>query len=850
MSWIQRLAASLRTRKLEENIEKELAFHLDMRVREKIADGAAPDDARREVLRRFGNVDRTKEACREESTLRWLSAFRQDLRYAARNLCKNPGFTAAAAACLAIGIGANTVVFSFVNAFLFQPIPAGVVRVGPASGRPISYLEFQDWQRLNHVFDRAFAYCPGESFTIGRGVDSEEVLGETIAGDYFQTLGVVPAIGRLLTPADESQPRAVIGHRLWRTRFHSDPAIAGKTIWIDQQPFMVVGVAPAAFHGMMAPWSTDVWATAALRRQRLSERNAGWLQAGAHLKRGVTPHQAAAAMRSLVAELDRRQINVQRNQPDPVTVERPGLASSPIWSVFLIISALLMAVVGIIYLIACANVAGLLIARGAARRREILIRLSLGVSRSRLIRQLLTESLLLGLLGAGAGTVVSFAAGDVLAKIFPQSISHGFQFQHSIDLHVLAWTLALAVASVLFAGLLPSLRASDQNLAAAGRTHTASGSRTPRLRQCLIVAQVAASVLVLATAGVFIRSFQKMLVIDPGFETAHLLTANPKLLEGKYSPTEVRDLYRHVKNALQDLPGVESVALTDVLPLADEHSDNVTQFGEVASAFVDPDYLRTMGIPLLRGRQAEPEDRYTVIVNQALADRWWPNQDPIGKSLRIGKIQWQVIGISANSKYWSLTESARPFVYHIASPLDRWPAALAVRTKGPAADFAARVSETIQRLNPDLSPLKVETAQQRLGMWLEPQRAAAVLLGTLGFAALALAVTGLYALLAQLLVQRTPEIAVRVALGASRQTVLALLLRQSATLVVAGTAVGVVASIMVARLLAAGIGAIGTLDAPTVLTIVALLTTVGSAATALPAYRALCIDPATALRSE
>jgi len=844
MSWIERLTASLRTRKLEQDLDKELAFHLDMRVREKIAAGATPEDAQRDVLRRFGNVTRTKEACREQSTFAWLAAVRQDLRYAARNLRKNPAFTAAAVACLAIGIGANTVVFSFVNAFLFQPIPAGVVRVGPASGTPISYPEYRDWKRGNSVFDGIFAYGPGEVFTVGRSLDTQQVLGETIMGDYFRTLGVVPTAGRLLTPDEELQPAAVISHQLWRNRFHSDPAIAGQTIWINRQPFTIVGVAPASFHGMMAPWSTEVWATATLRNDRTSDRRMGWLAVGAHLKTGVTPRQAAAVMNSLEAEIARQHPNLSRPSPDPIAVQPPGLSSSPVWSVFLVMSALLMAVVGIIYLIACVNVAGLLIARAAARRREILIRLSLGVSRARLIRQLLTESLLLGLLAAAAGTLVAFVAGNALGAIFPKSISHGFQFQHSIDRHVLAWTLALAVASVLFAGLLPSLRASDQNLAAAGRTHTASGGRTPRLRQFLIVAQVAASVLVLATAGVFIRSSQKTQALNPGFDAAHLLTVNLNLHDLRYSKAQTIDFYRQVKQAVSALPGVESAALADVFPLANRREHQVPGLGQVASATVDADYFRTMGIALLRGRQPRPTEGSTV-VNQTLARRLWPNRDGLGEFL-LGPVN----AVAANGKYWSLIESPRPFLYQVSAQFDQPSACLVIRTEGPAANFAAQVSQTFQSLNPNLPAITAETGHQRLEVWLEPQRAAALLLGTLGFAALGLAITGLYALLAQLLVQRTPEIAVRVALGASRSGVLSLLLRQSAILVVAGTALGMAASAAVARLLSAGIGAIGELDAPTLLAIVTLLTAVGAAATAIPAYRALRIDPASALRSE
>lgn len=853
MSWIRRLGWSLRGRKLEEDLDKEIEFHLEMRAREKISNGATPEEARRQVLRRFGSLTRTKEACRSESTFDGLAALRQDLRYAARNLCKNPGFAVAAAACLAMGIGANAAVFSFVNAFLFQPHPPRVVLVHRASGNPSSYAEVRDWQGLNGVFDEVFAYTPGERFTIGRGANSGHALGETVTANYFQTLGVVPATGRLLAPGDESRALAVLGYQFWRNHFSGDPAIAGKTIWINREAFTIAGVAPSRFHGMLAPWSTDVWAAPYLHRDALADRRMGWMIPAARLKIGVTARQAEAALNSLDAELARQYPDPQRRGRDPLTVvRRSGLSGSPVWSVFLAMAALLMIVAGIIFLIACANVAGLLIARAATRSREILIRLSLGASRARLVRQLLTESLLLGLLGAAAGIVMAFAAGDALAGLMPQSISGGFGFQHGIDGHVLAFTLALSLAAVLVSGLLPALRASDQNLAAAGRTQTAVGGRTPRLRQCLIVAQVAASVLVLATAGVFVRSFQKAQAVDPGFDAAHLLTVKLGLREMGYPPARAGEFYSQLRRRVADLPGVVSASLADVLPLGDQQVATIPGEGEAATAAVDPNYFRTMGIPLLRGREPQPEERNAVIVNTALARRLWPNQDPIGQSIRLGNASplLQVIALTATGKYWSLTEPARPFLYQISGHASGPILCLAIRTQGPPTALAASVSEEIQRLNPDLPAMRVQTEKERLRAWLEPQRAAALLLSILGMAALGLAITGLYALLAQLVAQRTPEIAVRVALGASRTAAIGMLLRRSALLVLAGTAAGIAASAAVARLLASLAGQVNPLDGITVAGVVVLLAIVGAAATLAPAYRAVSIDPVAALRAE
>ena len=852
MSWIKRLTSSLRARKMEEDLEKELEFHLEMRAREKTSSGATSEEARRQALHRFGSLARTREACRDQSTLAWPAALRQDLRYATRSMRKSPGFAAAAAACLAIGIGANAAVFSFVNAFLFQPLPPGVVLVQRSSGSPISYPELQAWQGLNRVFDEVFGYTPGERFTIGHGPDVEHALGETVTGAYFRTLGVFPAAGRMLGAGDELHPVAVIGYRFWRNHFLGDPAIAGKTIWIDSQAFTIAGVAPPGCQGMLAPWSTDVWATPYLHRDTLADRRTGWMMAAARLKTGVTARQAAAAMNSLDAELARRYPDPERRPRDPLTtLRRSGLSGSPVWGVFLAMSALLMTVAGIIFLIACANVAGLLIARAAARRREILIRLSVGASRSRLIRQLLTESLLLALLGAVAGIAMAFATGDALAGLMPRSISGGFHFQHGIDTHVLAFTLALSTASVVLSGLLPALRASDQNLATAGRTQTAVGGRTPRLRQWLIVAQVAASVLVLATAGVFVRSFQRAQAADPGFDAAHLLTADLDLRGMKYPPARLDWFYGELRSRVADLPGVVSVSFADVLPLGNTRVVAVPPEGEVATASVDSNYFRTMGIRLLRGREPEPDERNVAIVNAAFARRFWPNQDPINKSIHLGGDRaLEVVGLTATGKYWSLAEPARPFLYQISSQRAAPELCLAIRTHGPPAGLAAAIAEELHRLDPELSAMRVQTEQERLRAWLEPERAAAVLLSILGMAALGLAITGLYALLAQVVVQRTPEIAVRMALGASRAAVVGMLLLQSARLLFLGMAAGLASAGAVAHLLASLSGQVNPLDGITAIGVTALLAAVGAAATFVPAYRAAGIDPVSALRAE
>jgi len=840
VSWIKRLSASLRPHKLEHDLERELDFHLDMRVREKTAVGASPREARQEALGRFGNRNRVIEDCRDQAAFAWIGALRQDLRYAARNIARHPGFTAAAAACIAVGIGANTAIFSFVNAFLFQPIPKDVVMVQRGSGSTVSFPEFQDWRHSNRVFNAVAAYSPGDALTIGRGAGSTRALGETVAGDYFEALGIAPAAGRLLRAGDETEALAVVSHRLWR----SDPTIVGATLWINRQPFTVIGVAPPGFQGMLAPWSTSVWVTPFARREVLADRRAGAFLVFARLQAGITAMLAAAAMNTLDRELARLHPDPQRDPHDGLTVaRRGGLSGSPVWGVFLVMSALLMTVAGIIFLIACANVSGLLVARSLARRREMMIRLSLGAGRGRLARQLLTESTLLALLGGIAGMALAYSAGDSLAGLMPQSITGGFAFRHAIDIHVLAFAVALSAASVMVSAVLPAWRASDQCL---------SPMRKPRLRQFLLIAQVAGSVLVLATAALFIRTFQKTRAVDVGLDPAHVLTADLDLRQMRFSRTQAVDFRREVRSRVAALPGVTAVSLANVVPLGDTQVLNIPQMGQIATATVDHDYFRTVGLPLLRGRAPGAQDRNVAVVNEAFARRFWPDQESVGKSLvpASGKPALQVIGVTVTRHYWSLDEARRPFVYQIANDPGETRSVLIIRTEAPPRGILTAVATAIQSADPELPAMPVRTEDERISRWLEPQRSGAVLLGVLGFSALGLAIAGLFALLSQIVAQRSVEIALRVALGATRASIAAWLLRQCLVLMGVGAFVGLAIGAAVARLLAHNLGPIGSLDAVGLAGIFLVLATAGAAAALVPTWRATRVDPAVMLRSE
>jgi predicted permease len=863
LNWFKRLAASLREQRLEQRLDSELQFHLEMRTRENCAAGGTPEQARSDALRRFGSLTRTMEECRDMDTLTWIGTTKQDVRYAFRAIRNAPGFTAAAVLCLAVGIAANTTVFSFVNAFLLRPLPVRhpeqIVIIGRAGGEPASYAEYLEWKNANEVFSGLAGYTP-EALTVGQA--SEPALGEVVTAEYFETFEIRPLMGRLVQPGEDDRPLAVISDDLWRRRFSSDPGICGRAISINHETFTVTGVVPRSFPGMLSPWSTDLWVTAAIHPDGLRDRNRGLSITAARLKPGANAAQAQAAMTSLDSEW-------QRLHPDPEGRKRgklfvrnsAALANSPMWGALAVIATLLMAVVAVVFAVACANVAGLLMARYLVRRREIAIRLSMGASRSRLIRQFLTETALLSLLGGSAGTAMAYFAGGLLAGMLPASISSGFQVQHGMDWRVLAFTLALSFVSVLLCGVLPALRFSDQNLAQPDRGGSGARKGAPRLRQILAVGQVALSVLALVVAGLFVRSVQKAQTVDLGFEPGRVLTAKIDLRDRQFPPQRRAEFYRQVSERVGDLPGVEKVSLSDTFPLGNTRTQIVTARElapmEIASSTVDADYFETMGIRLVRGRNFLAHERNTVIVNEAMARRFWPNQDTIGKTilLRRGGPQQAVVGIAKDGKYWSLGDAAQPFLY---LPFDRASLAgvnalnlyLLVRTAPPPEAMIARVREAIQKLDPDLPGSSVRTANGQIQNWLEPARAGARLLSILGTMALALALTGVYGLLAQLVAQRTPEIAIRVALGASRRSVVAMVFRQSGLLLAAGVALGIAGAAVTTRLSASLISGVGAMDVVTLAAVAAVMILTGIAATLVPAYRAVRIQPAQVLRAE
>jgi predicted permease len=861
MGWFDRLKSSLRKQKLEDELDEELRFHLEMKARDHAATGATPEDAREQALCKLGTVARIKEACRDVDTVAWIETAWQDLAYAARTMRKSRGFTAAAVLCLACGIGANTAIFSFVNAFLLRPLavkdPGRVVmihRQGGEGGPLASYPEYADWRALNGVFSGLAASTP-ERFTIGRGVESESVLGEVVTADYFSTLGVTPRIGRAFSPEDDTQAVAVISHALWTRRFAADPGVPGRTIVINRQTVTIVGIAPPTFDGLLAPWTTDIWVTLAAHPEFLRDRTIGSLfMIAARLNKGLTLRQAEAAMNILDSRLQLLYPSPQSRKPGPVIIRHSGALMGSSDTV-IALAKMLMAIVGLILLIVCVNVANLLLARALARRREITIRLSLGASRRRLIRQFLVESCLLGLLGAVAGTLLAFISGNLLAGFVPDSISGGFKVSHPIDGRVLTFMLALSMLSVMLYGLLPAVQASRQDLIVALKTQAAPAGRSSRLRAALVVAQIALSLMVLVAAGLFVRSFQLALQTDLGFDAKGLLLAPLDLGEQHYPPERLRAFYHELTGRIAVIAGVQSVSLANTFPLGNNTRSASVFSGdspplEVACSTVDGHYFLTMGIPLVRGRNFRPGEPNAIIVNEAMSRRLWVSEDPVGRQIRLtpdGPFQ-EVIGVVGNGKYRSLDEVKLPFLYRFADSPAEASAYLLVRTAAAAHVSAESIRREIQRANAELPATAVITANQHLAAHLAPARSGATLLGILGLMALGLSIVGVYGMLAQLVAQRTAEIALRIALGATPADVLGVILRQTSILLGAGMALGLGGAVAASRLLKSFLLQVSPTDGVTLIAVCALVALAGLAASFIPARRATRVDPMTALR--
>ena len=811
----------------------------------------------------------------------------QDVRYGLRMLAKNPGFTAVAVLTLALGIGACTTVFSWVDAVLLRPL-AGVESPGnlvafenhaqDGTFLTTSYLDYRDYRDNLKSFD-GLAASQLEPLTVGTADNPKQVWGEMVTGNYFAVLGVKPILGRVFSPDEYGYkpngfPIAVISSRLWKSYFNSDPSVVGKAIRVNQHELTVIGVAPPDFRGSLSGLSFDVWIPFMMHPElqgvgewMLQDRGTRQLICVARLKRGVTMEQARAEISTLAARM------AKANVPEDVGVSATIV---PLWqwhagaqSLLLKPLKILMAVCLVVLLIVCANVANLLLARYTARHREFSVRLALGAGRFRLARQVLTESLVVAAAGAAGGVALALWMGGALQYMFPPS-----HFPVALDIRVNAATLVFSVlvcaATAILSGVVPAWQMTrtdlNDSLKEGGRAGSAS-TGTRRLRGLLVVSELSLAVVALVCAGLLVRSFVAVQKINPEFDPDHVLMSRFFISTSGYNLEQRKQFCQRLARNLQAAPGVTQVAYSDVEPLGflsgwwepTEVEGYVPHTGEnmkIYRSVVLPGYFDLMRIPMVEGRDFTEQDDLdhapVMIVNQTFAERYFGGKDALGRKVHGWGHWFTVVGEVKNSKYNNLAEPQLPFFYVPFRQVYRADMGLTfyIRTAAPTSAAVETMRREVAAVDPNVAIMDALPLGEHIVNTLYPEKVAARLMSTLGGLALLLAAVGLYSVMAYSVSQRTHEIGIRMALGARSANVLRLVVGQGLALTLSGIAVGLAAALAFSRLLGSFLYGTSTADPATFLAVSGLLVGVALLASYIPARRATKVDPMVALRYE
>jgi len=875
---------------LTREVDEELEFHLEMRARELIGRGMPAREARAEARKRLGDSEELRRKLRRagkerDRTMRrteWLAELRQDLLYGVRTLVRNPGFTAIALLTLGVGIGATTAIFSAVNAVILRPLAVpDVDRVMLVAelyeDRPadVSVGNFMDWQAANTarpVF-AAIGAINWRNFSLA-GEQPERILGAAVTADYFGVMGVSPLRGRVFT-AEEDRPGGarvvVLGHRLWQRRFGADPSAVGRVIILNGLPHTVLGVMPASFD--FTNGTEDLWVPAAFTPEQRAQHDEHYLTVYGRLRAGATPEAA----RSMLAEVQR-----VLNERYPDANGKRSVHVEPMMRQFIgdargQLLVILGAVV-LVLLIACANVANLLLARGAARVRELAIRASIGAGRARLVRQLLAESGALALAASVVGMAVAWVVIRTLIAAAPPGVPRIEQAR--LDFAALAFAVLLALGSTLLFGLAPALRAARSDLVGALRTGQARamGSQRDWFRQGLVTAEVALALVLLVGAALLVRTAIHLQRLDPGFEPRGVVTARIALPAESYaSPESARRAFETVLENLAASPGVRSAALSTQVPMGPGGGSNgLVPEGkppghesavDARMRLVSPGYMGTIGLPLRRGRELSVDDRAgaprAMLVNEALARALFPGQDPMGKRVlccegAADDPRWKtIVGVVGDARSRGPDQDVVPeFFMPIAqAPDEAWnwigrTMSVVARADGDPLSLAPAMREALRRVDPSLPLYRIETLESSLSNALGPARFRTILLGSLAAVGLLLALVGIYGVIAYLVTRRRGEIGVRMALGASSGDVLRMVAGQGLRPVLAGTALGALGAFAATRLLATWLRGVSPGDPVTLAAVAVSLIGVATVASLIPARRATKVSALEAMKAE
>jgi putative ABC transport system permease protein len=879
-SWLWRVP-------LDQEVDDELTFHIEMRTRELVAKGMDPEAARAAALRRLGDVGKVKRACvdigrkrdRDMRLTQWLEEFKDDARFAIRQLGSAPGFAVVAALTLALGIGATTAIFSVVHAVVLRPLPFPapdrVVVVGEEwQGQPssVSVGNFNDWRTHARSFS-ALAALQYSSFNLADGTEPERVIGGRVTHTWFDVIGIKPMIGRTFR-SEEDRPGAeavaVLSHRLWTRRFGADVRIIGREVRMSSQPYTIIGVMPPAFD--FTADSEELWVPIAFTPTQLAEHDEHYLSVIGRLAPGVSLEQARAELRAIYTQMQAQYPGESQVNPAEAVPFHEQFVGDYRQRLLVLLGA-----VALVLLIACGNVANLLLARGGVRAREIALRAAIGAGRGRIVRQLLTETVVLAFGGAALGVGVAWLAVPALVASSPEGVPRLEQAR--VDAVVLGFAFAAALVSAVIAGLMPALRSARTDLRSTlnegGRTGTAGRDR---MRTLLVAAEVALALVLLVGAGLLVRSALHLQRVDPGFDPRGVLSARITLPAARYDePSRVVRTFEDLAATLTEAPAVDAAAFTSSAPLTPGGNGNGLLPAGVAFSdetivqselgIVTRDYFRAMRIPLTRGRLFTPDDRRgaprVMILNETAARRLFPGEDPIGKQVSCcegtpeSPVNKTVVGVVRDTRSLGPAADARPEFF---LPIEQAPDVawtwiqrtmiLVARSRtGDAAALTNIARDAVRRIDPTLPLFQVRTMEQRMQTSLAQARFNTLLMMLLGGIGLVLSAVGVYGVIGYFVTQRQQEIGIRMALGAKAPDVVRMVVRQGMQPVALGIALGILGAYGASRLLSAYVHGVTTTDPLTFAGVVVLMAIVALAATVVPARRAVRVQPTQVLHS-